>query len=140
MAQALQRVQASLISWPMSHSAGDTITVTDSSGNVVVLTMTATTSFGMWSLLSIQLGETILITTSSGASASAQLLKKAQTMVLVLVASGFPGGVFGMAQCLITLRGYGGTDYGGSSNNTGSVNTAWGQICFGKFRRIQLAQ
>ena len=114
----------------ISGSAGDTITVTDSSGNVVATT-TATTSFGnvVFSTESLTSGETYTITTSSGASVTATATEEGTNNGPgVGGMGGFPGGGFGNSSMSDNFGGYGGpTSYGGSSTNTGSVNTPWGQ-------------
>ena len=114
----------------ISGSAGDTITVTDSSGNVVATT-TATTSFGnvVFSTESLTSGETYTITTSSGSSATATATEEGTNNGSGAGGmGGFPGGGFGNTSMTDNFGGYGGpTSYGGSSTNTGNVNTPWGQ-------------
>ena len=80
----------------ISGSAGDTITVTDSSGNVVATT-TATSSFGnvVFSTESLTSGETYTITTSSGSSATATATEEGTNNGPgVGGIGGFPGGGF----------------------------------------------
>ena len=114
----------------ISGSAGDTITVTDSSGNVVATT-TATTSFGnvVFSTESLTSGETYTITTSSGASVTATATEEGTNNGPGAGGmGGFPGGGFGNSSMSDNFGGYGGpTSYGGSSTNTGTINTLWGQ-------------
>ena len=114
----------------ISGSAGDTITVTDSSGNVVATT-TATTSFGnvVLSTESLTSGETYTITTSSGASVTATATEEGTNNGPGAGGmGGFPGGGFGNSSMSDNFGGYGEpTSYGGSSTNTGTVNTPWGQ-------------
>ena len=114
----------------ISGSAGDTITVTDSSGNVVATT-TATSSFGnvVFSTESLTSGETYTITTSSGSSVTATATEEGTNNGPGAGGmGGFPGGGFGNTSMTDNFGGYGGpTSYGGSSTNTGSVNTTWGQ-------------
>lgn len=131
MAQAFTTGSSqSYIMTNISGSAGDTITVTDSSGNVVATT-TATTSFGnvVFSTESLTSGETYTITTSSGASVTATATEEGTNNGPGAGGiGGFPGGGFSNSSMSDNFGGYGGpTSYGGSSTNTGSVNTPWGQ-------------
>ena len=111
-------------------SAGDTITVTDSSGNVVATT-TATTSFGnvVFSTESLTSVKTYTITTSSGSSATATATEEGTNNGPGAGGmGGFPGGGFGNSSMSDNFGGYGRpTSYGGSSTNTGTVNPPWGQ-------------